>query len=72
MSAAKGEIASVEDEIGRGRFEIREGSLKGSAVAVNIGDDCDSHFCTVLPLFLRRLWASISGQVQDKRLPRES
>ena len=44
VSAARGQVAAVEDNIRRNLLEIGENRLQGSPIAVNVGNDCDSHY----------------------------
>jgi hypothetical protein len=43
MRAAIGEIAAVEDQVGRCLAQIRQNCFEGREIAVNVGYDGDAH-----------------------------
>ncbi len=44
VSAARGQVAAVENNIRRNLLQVGENRLEGAPIAVNVGYDCDSHY----------------------------
>jgi hypothetical protein len=49
------QIAAVQNQVGCGLSQIRQDRLKGSSIAVYVGDDCDAHVLWPVALVLRPL-----------------
>lgn len=44
VSAARGQVAAVENNVRRNLLQVGKNCLEGSPIAVNVGNDCDSHY----------------------------
>jgi hypothetical protein len=49
VSSARSQIPAMDNEVRRNLPQVRDNGLEGAPIAVNIRNDCDSHFVRRLP-----------------------